>query len=779
MHTKLSLLLFLSFLLIELSPIQAQNMPKHTFAIGESDFLLDNQRFQIRCGELHFARIPEEYWEHRLKLCKAMGLNTVCAYLFWNYHEFEPGKYQWTGDRDVVKFCKMAQKEGLWVILRPGPYACAEWEMGGLPWWLLKNSDIKLRTKDPIFISATQKWMKEVGRVLGPQQITKGGPILMVQVENEYGYFADDAEYMGLMRQALIDGGFDVPLFACNPPFALKRGLRPDLFNVVNFGSNPESGFKALREIQPTGPLMCGEFYPGWFDTWGLPHHTGNTETYLADLEYMFKNNASFSIYMAHGGTTFGLWAGCDRPFKPDVSSYDYDAPISEAGWVGDKFEKTRTLMSKYLLPGESLPEAPAANTVIEIPEFYLQEFAPVLSNLPQPKKDITPRNMEAYDQGQGYIVYRTTLPAGEACKLEAKEVRDFAWVFVGGKQVGVMDRRNRTFTVSIPKRTKSEILDILLVPMGRINFGVEVHDRKGLHSPVSITTGSKTEELKNWNIYNLDFPKEYFSSLKWQKGKTAAPAFWQSEFTLTSTGDVFLDVSTWGKGVVWINGHCLGRFWNIGPTQTMYIPGPWLKKGVNKVIVLDVIGPREAKLAGLKQPVLGQLHPELDFIPKKSKGTFTQSSSQAVFTGTFATEPRIQEVKFEKTFEGRQFCIESINAYGESDQAAISELEILDENGKPIPQTIWTIAFADSEETASEDGSALNAINGQAVDYWISTINGLESKQHPHKLVIDLGANVKISGFRYTSRPGRPNAPGKIKDYRIYIGNALVVEKK
>lgn len=759
--------------------VKAQASPAHTFSIGEYDFLLDNQRFQIRCGEIHFARIPEKYWEHRLKLCKAMGLNTVCAYLFWNYHEFQPGKYQWEGSRDVVKFCRLAQKEGLWVILRPGPYACAEWEMGGLPWWLLKNPDIKLRTRDTSYVNAVRKWMKEVGRVLGPQQITKGGPILMVQVENEYGYFADDAEYMGIMRKALVDGGFDVPLFACNPPFALKRGLRNDLFNVVNFGSNPESGFKALREVQPKGPLMCGEFYPGWFDTWGVTHHTGNTENYLADLEYMLKNNASFSIYMVHGGTTFDLWAGCDRPFKPDVSSYDYDAPISEAGWIGEKFQKTRALMAKYLLPGETLPEPPAPNPVIEIPEFRLQEVAPVFENLPQPKKDITPANMEKYDQGRGYIVYRTSLPAGNACTLEAKEVRDFAWVFMDGKQVGVMDRRNRTFSVALPQRTRSSTLDILVVPMGRINFGVEVHDRKGLHSPVSLVSNGKTTELKNWSIYNLDLTNTMLSGLKWKKETTTTPAFWKGNFNVSSTGDVFLNVSSWGKGVAWVNGHCLGRFWNIGPTQTMYLPGPWLKKGTNEVIILDVLGPRKSTLSGQKQPILSELHPELDFIPKKNKGIFIQDSTKAVFKGSFGAEPRIQEVKFPKTYQGRQFCIESLNSFGGSDQAAISELDILDENGNSIPHTIWTISYTDSEETASEDGSALNAINGQAVDYWITTINGEQSKKHPHKLVIDLGSNAKISGFRYTSRPGGANAAGKIKDYRIYIAEKLVEEAK
>jgi beta-galactosidase len=352
---------------------------RHTFEIGTNDFLLDGQRFQIRCGEVHAPRVPKEYWRHRLQMCKAMGLNTVCAYLFWNVHEPKSGEFNWSDQADVAEFCRIAQEEGLWVILRPGPYACAEWEMGGLPWWLLKVDDIKMRTSDPRFLAAAKRYLSEVGRVLGPLQITHGGPILMVQVENEYGFYGNDAAYMGEIRQALLDAGFDVPLFACNPPHALKNGYRKDLFPVVNFGSDPANGFKALREILPQGPVMCGEFYPGWFDTWGSPHHLGKTGQYLADLEYMLTNNASFSIYMAHGGTTFGFWTGADRPFKPDTSSYDYDAPISEAGWTTDKFFKTRDLFAKYLLPGETIPEPPAKTPVIAIPVVQVTEVAPLL----------------------------------------------------------------------------------------------------------------------------------------------------------------------------------------------------------------------------------------------------------------------------------------------------------------------------------------------------------------------------------------------------------------
>ena len=448
--------------------------PTHTFAIGTNDFLLDGQRLQIRCGEIHAARVPKEYWRHRLQMAKAMGLNTVCAYLFWNLHEPKPGEYVWTGQADDAEFCRIAQEEGLWVILRPGPYACAEWEMGGTPWCLLKNDDIKMRTRDPRYLGAVKSYLKEVGRVLGPLQITHGGPIIMAQVENEYGFFGNDAGYMNEIRNALLDAGFDVPLFACNPPDLMKNGLLTNLFQAGNFGSDVENNFAKVRKLQPTGPLICSEFYPGWFDTWGQPHHLGKPENYLPNLKLMLDRGASFSIYMAHGGTTFGLWSGCDRPFKPDTSSYDYDAPISEAGWATPKFFATREVFSKYLLPGEKLPEPPAANPVVSFAPVELKETATIFDNLPAAIKDETPRNMEAYDQGYGCILYRTKIPAGEAATLEAAAMHDFGYVFVDGKRIGILDRRSPSAKIVLPERKQDSQLDILVEPMGRINFGTE-----------------------------------------------------------------------------------------------------------------------------------------------------------------------------------------------------------------------------------------------------------------------------------------------------------------
>jgi beta-galactosidase len=277
---------------------------------------------------------------------------------------------------------------------------------------------------------------------------------------------------MDEMRQALVDAGFDVPLFECNPPDVMKNGLLTNLFQVVNFGSDPAKNFAALREILPQGPLMCSEFYPGWFDTWGAAASSRqDAEKYLPTSNTCSQSDASFSIYMAHGGTTFGLWSGCDRPFKPDTSSYDYDAPISEAGWATEKFFQTRELFAKYLLPGEKLPEPPAPNPVVALRRSIDGNRAGLRQSAGR-DCDETPRNMEAYDQGYGCILYRTKIPAGAAPTLEAAAIHDFGYVFLDGQRVGILDRRSASAKIVLPARAQDSQLDILVEPMGRVNFG-------------------------------------------------------------------------------------------------------------------------------------------------------------------------------------------------------------------------------------------------------------------------------------------------------------------
>ena len=765
------------------APATAEKTPR--FVLGPDAFLLDGKTIEIRCGEIHLARVPPEYWRHRLQMIKAMGLNSVCAYLFWNFHEQEPGKVNWTGWQDAAEFCRIAQEEGLWVILRPGPYVCAEWEMGGLPWWLIKTDANTLRTRDPAFMAASRAWLAQVGRQLAPLQIDRGGPILMVQVENEYGYFGKDAAYLQSLRDTIREVGFTVPLFACNPPFHLNDTRLPDVLPVVNFGSDAKGAFKALRNVLPKGPLMAGEFYPGWFDSWGAAHNGGNLAGYLSNLDYMLKNKYSFSIYMAHGGTSFGLWAGAIGPkpgslaFRPDTTSYDYDAPISEPGWETEKFKATRDLISKYLEPGETLPAPPARKPVIAIPAFTLTDIAPVFANLPPAISDTETRPMEKYNQGHGCIVYRTTIPAGPEQTLRAASVRDFAWVYLNGKEVGRLDRRYRVNQLVLPARTTVVTLDLLVEAMGRINFSQENHDRKGLHGPVTLDDVS----LKNWQIYSLGLDAPQLAGLKWNAAATATgavakqPAFWRGEFQVPSPADTFLDVSTWGKGVVWINGQCLGRFWNIGPTQTMFLPGPWLKTGRNEVIVLDLIGPEKPGLAGLTEPVLNRWRPELDFkVPSLvAQGELLLKQNRPVQIGSFPNDETPHTVMFSQPATGRQMALEMLSSQDGKPFAAIAELDLLDEAGQPLSRAQWTVAYVDSEELNAEEAPAAGAIDGvtgQRELFWHSEWSRKQTP-YPHTLIIDLGAVTRVSGLRYTPRTGKKS--GRIKDYRVYVFDELI----
>jgi beta-galactosidase len=768
-----------------LPPMPSQSAPGSTlaakaattFEIGPDAFLLNGQPFVLRIGEIHSARVPREYWRHRLQMAKAMGLNAVCAYLFWNQVEPREGEFDWSGMADTAEFCRLAQAEGLWVVLRPGPYACAEWEMGGLPWWLLKHEDIQLRTRDPRFIAAARRYLREVGRQLAPLQVTRGGPILMVQAENEYGFFGKDAAYMGEIRQALLDAGFEVPLFACNPIWNLPNGYRSDLFPVVNFGSDPEGAFKALRQILPTGPLMCGEFYPGWFDTWGQPHHRGNVGKYLRDLETMLQMNASFSIYMAHGGTSFGFTTGADRPFKPDTSSYDYDAPISEAGWVTDKFFKTRDLFARFLQPGESIPPPPAAHPVIAFPPARSIGFAPLLAALPTARRAERPLNLETLDQPHGAVLYRTTLPAGPEAVFKAEAVHDIGHLFLDGVRVSTFDRRSRVFLTKLPAREKPAVLELLVEAMGRVNFGVEIHDRKGLHGPVRLGD----EELLDWEIVSLPLDAAHLSRLDYQPPSPAPaaglpfersrPGFHRFEVDLQAVGDTFLDLRPWGKGMVWVNGRNLGYFWNIGPQQTMFVPGPWLKPGRNEFVVLDYFGDVDAELSSFEKPVLDVLRPELDILRPQSNLKPLRVDGEAAHRGSFAPGGESQPITFTTPRKGRYFALEALDAHDGGRFASIGDLSLVKPDGTPLSSQLWSIVGVSSQETVADAAGAGNAIDGQISNHWLSAA----SSSYPHWIVIDLGREETLGGFVYVPRQGTAaDAIGRIKTFQAYVGLGL-----
>lgn len=768
--SKLFVLFFFlcSLMFMGCSPIQKE---KHTFSIGDKTFLLDGKPFLIKAAEMHYTRIPAEYWEHRIQMCKALGMNTICIYAFWNIHEQKEGEFDFKGQNDIAAFCRLAQKHGMYIMLRPGPYVCSEWEMGGLPWWLLKKKDIKLRTNDAYFLERTKLFMNEIGKELADLQVSRGGNIIMVQVENEYGAYATDKEYIANIRDIVKGAGFtDVPLFQCDWSSTFQRNGLDDLVWTINFGTgaNIDAQFKKLQEARPNAPLMCSEFWSGWFDHWGRKHETRDAETMVSGIKDMLDRHISFSLYMTHGGTTFGHWGGANSPaYSAMCSSYDYDAPISEAGWATPKYYKLREMMMQYADSAQVIPDVPAAYPVIEIPEFELKEVAPLFDNLPEPKlsEDIKP--MEQFDQGWGTILYRTSLPeVKEGTTLLIDEVHDWAQVYADGKLLGRLDRRRGQNSLVLPSLQKGTRLDILVEAMGRVNFDVAIHDRKGITNKVELLTETDKKELKNWEVYSFPVDYDFAESKKYAEGeKLDAPAYYRATFELDRVGDVFLDMQTWGKGMVWVNGKAMGRFWKIGPQQTLFMPGCWLKKGKNEIIVLDLLGPEKATVSGLKKPILDMLRAEAPATHRTKGQNLNLKGEKSVAVGELTAGNGWQEVKFGKTVAGRYFCLEALSAQDGKDNAAVAEFYLLDENGKPLPRQHWKIKYADSESTSWGNFTADKIYDLQESTYW-STRDG---DKYPHRFVINLGEDVKVSGFRYLPR-AEESYPGMIKKYKAYV---------
>ncbi|MCD7848729.1 MAG: beta-galactosidase [Parabacteroides sp.] len=759
-----------TLLLIAFSGCSQKPTAEHSFAIGNKTFLLDGKPFVIKAAEIHYTRIPAEYWEHRIQLCKALGMNTICIYAFWNIHEQKPGEFDFSGQNDIAAFCRLAQKYNMYIMLRPGPYVCSEWEMGGLPWWLLKKEDIQLRTNDPYFLERTKLFMNEIGKQLADLQITKGGNIIMVQVENEYGSYATDKEYIANIRDIVKGAGFtDVPLFQCDWSSNFQNNALDDLVWTINFGTgaNIDEQFKKLKEVRPNTPLMCSEFWSGWFDHWGRKHETRDAETMVAGIKDMLDRNISFSLYMTHGGTTFGHWGGANSPaYSAMCSSYDYDAPISEAGWTTPKYFKLRELLANYMDEGETQSEVPAAQPIIRIPEFGMSETAPLFDNLPEPKTSEDIKPMEQFDQGWGTILYRTTLPAvTSGTTLLITEVHDWAQVYADGKLLGRLDRRRGESSLKLPALTAGTRLDILVEAMGRVNFDKAIHDRKGITEKVELLNEGSTQELKNWQVYNLPVDYPFVQNKKYAPGKKVdGPAYYRATFNLDQVGDVFLDMQTWGKGMVWVNGIAMGCFWEIGPQQTLFMPGCWLKEGENEIIVLDLLGPKKATITGLDKPILDMLRAEAPMTHRKEGENLDLKNEKPVAEGSLKAGNGWQEVKFNVPVKARFFCLEGLSAQDGKDNAAIAEFYLLGENGKPLSRQHWQIAYADSEETQGGNFTADKIFDLQESTYW-STVRG---DKYPHQVVIDLREDVVITGFQYLPR-AEEGCPGMIKEYKAY----------
>ncbi|MDH6311366.1 beta-galactosidase [Parabacteroides sp. PFB2-10] len=768
---KRNILLFFCLLLI-----MTGCSPKiGTFEIGENTFLLNGEPYVIKAAEIHYPRIPKEYWEHRIQMSKALGMNTVCLYIFWNYHEPEEGQYDFTGQKDIAAFCRLAQKHGLNVIVRPGPYVCAEWEMGGLPWWLLKKKDIKLRESDPYYMERTRLFMHEVGKQLADQQITRGGNIIMVQVENEYGAFGVDKPYIAEIRDIVKESGFtDVPLFQCDWNSNFENNALDDLVWTINFGTgaNIDQQFERLKELRPTTPLMCSEFWSGWFDHWGAQHETRSAEALVNGMKEMLDKNISFSLYMTHGGTSFGHWAGANFPnFSPTCTSYDYDAPINESGNVTPKFYEVRQLLERYLPKGEKLSKIPDSIPTIAIPEFELTEVAPLFDNLPEAKLSEKIQSMECFDQGWGSILYRTTLKACDKPQsLIITEAHDWTQVFLDGEKIATLSRMKGEGMVNLPAVKEGAVLDILVEPMGRMNFGKGIYDWKGITEKVELVNGKETTELTNWLVYNFPVDLSFVQGKNYQSGGIAKdmPAYYKGTFTLDKVGDTFIDMRNWSKGMVWINGYAIGRYWEIGPQQTLYMPGCWLKKGENEIIIFDLASPTKATVAGLRQPILDMLRGNGAYTHRKLGENLDLSGEKVAYKGSFRPGHGWQHVTFGKAEKIRYFAIEALNAHGGDNYAAMAELELLGEDGKPVSRQHWKVYYADSEETNEANNIATNVFDLQESTFWHTDYSNTKAP-YPHQLVIDLGEEKTITGFSYLPR-AEANATGMIKDYRIYM---------
>ena len=577
----------------------------HVLRANGYHFEMDGKPFQIISGAIHYSRVPRAYWRDRLRKARAMGLNTVETYVFWNFHEPQPGLFDFSGQKDIAEFVREAQQEGLFVILRPGPYVCAEWDFGGYPGWLLREPGMEVRTSHPAFIAAVSRWFHHLGEELAPLQSANGGPIVAVQVENEYGSYGSDHQYMEQIHHLLLDSGFDkAMLYTADGADELQNGSLPELPAVINFGTgDAKAEFAKLKKIRPNAPRMCGEYWDGWFDHWGDRHHTGSGETEAAELKWMLEQGDSVNLYMFHGGTSFGWMNGANsngQNYEPDTTSYDYDAPVSEGGGLTPKYTLFRDVIRQAT--GQAPPEPPAPIVARAFPPVQLSRSASLWENLPAPIESKQVLSMEDVGQNYGYILYRTTIPHAQRGELRIDELHDYAQVYVDGRLAGTLDRRLNQSALHIDTTHENARLDILVENTGRVNFGHRLPgERAGITRQVTLAYAA----LTGWQIYPL--PMQNVNALASASNSCSGACFYQATFQVDEPADTYLDTRSLGKGEVFVNGEPLGRFWNVGPHGALYLPAPWLKKGANDIVVFDLEGQPNRSVGFPDRPVLDE----------------------------------------------------------------------------------------------------------------------------------------------------------------------------
>ncbi len=576
------------------------------FTIRDKSFTLNGEPLQLISGAMHYFRTHPDQWRDRLRKMRACGLNSVETYVAWNLHEPEPGEFCFEGFCDIERFIRIAAEEGLLVIVRPGPFICAEWEGGGFPWWLHNVPDLRLRCYNKPYLDCVDRFFGELLGRLRPLQCTQGGPIIAMQIENEYGSFGNDKRYLQHLQDSMQSLGADVLLFTSDGPedFMLQGGTLSGVFKTANFGSNPDGAFAKLREYETEGPMMCMEYWNGWFDHWGEGHHTRSAENAAAVLDEMLSAGASVNFYMFHGGTNFGFMNGANLSdtVQPTITSYDYDSPLSEAGDLTLKFEAYREVISKYIAADETVEVYNSAKR--DYGEVVMTDIATLEAAL-DPATWIESAHtlgMEEVGQGYGFILYRTTVQGDWLeTALRIRGLHDRAVIMVNGEARGVLERKESEAGVPVTLKAGDQ-LDILVENLGRVNFGAEVFDRKGIVEHVRFG-----QQLQfGWRIHTL--PLQSVDSLLFVPFERVvnAPAFYRAPFEVDEVADTFLSLEGWTKGVALINGFNLGRYWETGPQKTLYVPAPLLKQGMNELVIFELHGASSPVVAFVDSPMLG-----------------------------------------------------------------------------------------------------------------------------------------------------------------------------
>jgi len=600
--TRISLSVLTAVILCAAAAYGQPAPARHTFTVSGKRFQLDGQPYQIISGEMHYPRVPRAYWRDRFRKARAMGLNTITTYVFWNLHEPRPGVYDFSGQNDIAEYIREAQEEGLNVILRPGPYVCAEWELGGYPSWLLKDRSLVLRSQDAKYTAAVERWFARLAKEITPLLLRNGGPIIAVQVENEYGSFGNDHAYMEALKTLLQKTGMAPDLlYTADGPEQIPNGSLPKLPAVINFGTGEaKHSFAILDTLRPDGPQMSGEYWAGWFDHWGEKHHETDGGKEAAELEWMLSQGFSISMYMFHGGTSFGWMNGANsngNNYEPDTTSYDYDAPLDEQGTPRRKYFLFRDVIAT--VTGHAASPVPAAIPVKTFEIAAGNESASLWRNLPKPIESDTPLAMEDMDQSYGYVLYRTRLEPGQGGELVLDGLHDYAQVYVDQKLAGTLDRRLGTSKLTLVPANHAATLDILVENTGRVNFTEVIRgERKGLTGKV--TLGGK--EPGHWQIFSL--PMDNLARLQFTSEPCEGPCFHRAQLTAPEPADTYVDTTEVHKGIMWVNQQPLGRFWSIGPQHALYLPAPWLKQGANEVIFFDLLSDSSDEIKTSAKPI-------------------------------------------------------------------------------------------------------------------------------------------------------------------------------